>query len=200
LKLVALTGAGISKASGIPTFVEMGDLRNKLSRDYLERYPEDFYKTLLKMKDNIDKAKPNDGHIALVEYDIPIITMNIDGLHSKAGSKDVIDIHGNFDYIICRSCNKTYDFEYAKESIRCHQCNQVFDVNIVLYGDMIPRLYEAIDLISKAQKLLVIGTSFYTSTAGYLTDVARRNGIPVDIINENAEREVRKYLENVNFV
>lgn len=80
--LVAITGAGISKASGIPTFEDMGDLRNKLTRSYFNSHPEEFYQGLLAMKETIDRAEPNPAHLALVEYNIPVITMNIDGLHT----------------------------------------------------------------------------------------------------------------------
>lgn len=196
-KLVALTGAGISKASGIPTFVEMGDLREKLSREYFNNHTEEFYKVLIEMKKTIDKAEPNDAHLALAEYEVPIVTMNIDGLHKKAGSKDVIEIHGNFEFVECTNCSKNFEFGITNKSINCPKCNSLLQPNIVLYGDMIPRLYDAIDLVAEADRFLVVGTSFYTSTAGYLTDVARRKGIKVDIINEKAETEVRKYLKKV---
>ncbi len=193
-KLVALTGAGISKASGIPTFVEMGDLRQKLSREYFNNHREKFYKVLAQMKEKIDSAEPNDAHLALAEYEVPIVTMNIDGLHKRAGSKNVIEIHGNFEFVACNNCNKNFEFEITNKSTNCPICNSPLEPNIVLYGDMIPRLYDAIDLVAEAHRFLVVGTSFYTSTAGYLTDVARRKGIEVDIINERAETEVRKYL------
>jgi len=193
--IVALTGAGISKASGIPTFVEMGDIREKLSRDYFRSYPQDFYDILINMKNTIDKAKPNDGHIALAEYEVPIVTMNIDGLHKKAGSEWVIEIHGNFEVVKCPNCGKTYEFDVVKESIYCQKCKGILEPNVVLYGDMIPKYMEAAKLIASADRLLVVGTSFYTSTAGQLCNIARLNGIKIDIINERAEVEVRKYLK-----
>ena len=85
--IVAFTGAGISKASGIPTFQDMDGIREKLSIDYFMSNTRDFYDVLLGMKKNIDKASPNPAHIAIAEYDLPVVTMNIDGLHKKAGSK-----------------------------------------------------------------------------------------------------------------
>ena len=87
LDLVAITGAGISRASGIPTFVEMGDLREKLSRDYFRAQPEKFYEIILDIKRTVDRAQPNPAHRALAEYGVPVITMNIDGLHTRAGSE-----------------------------------------------------------------------------------------------------------------
>ncbi|QCX34686.1 hypothetical protein FDN13_13790 [Caloramator sp. E03] len=141
MNLVALTGAGISKASGIPTFNEMGNLREKLSRSFFETNPEEFYKILIEMKEKIERAEPNPAHIALAKYNVPIITMNIDGLHKRAGSKDVIEIHGNLEYVECPNCNELYDFNIVKETIYCKDCNSLFQPNIVLYGDIIPLFF-----------------------------------------------------------
>lgn len=193
--LVVFTGAGISRDSGIPTFVELGDLREKLSRDYFNSYPKDFYNILKEFRDKIKVAEPNDAHIALARYDIPIITMNIDSLHSRAGSKNVLEIHGNLTYVFCPKCNKSYDFDEVYNSIYCPDCNRILEPNVVLYGDMIPGYMEAIETIDAAHTLLVIGTSFYTSTAGFMVEKARSAGIKVDIINENAKKSVPEYLE-----
>ncbi|CCJ33470.1 MULTISPECIES: Sir2 family NAD-dependent protein deacetylase [Caloramator] len=76
MNLVALTGAGISKASGIPTFNEMGNLREKLSRSFFQNNPEEFYKILIEMKEKIERAEPNPAHIALAKYNVPIVTWN----------------------------------------------------------------------------------------------------------------------------
>lgn len=194
INLVALTGAGISKASGIPTFQEMGDLRLKLSREYFENNPEDFYRIQMEMKNKIDAAIPNKAHTTLAKYNIPIVTMNVDGLHKKAGSKNVIEIHGNLEFITCNKCSKTYDFMILKNSIYCKECGSIYEPNVVLYGDSIPLYFNATDLIGSAENLLVVGTSFYTSTANELVDRAKTAGIKVKVINENADKEVEKYL------
>jgi len=88
MNLVALSGAGISKASGIPTFNEMGDIREKLSRAYFENNPDEFYKILIKIKEKIDRAEPNPAHIALAKYNVLIVTIYIDGLNKRAESKN----------------------------------------------------------------------------------------------------------------
>ena len=194
-KIVAFTGAGISKASGVPTFIELGDLRNKLSRDYFEDNTYDFYKLLTEMKKTCDNAKPNFAHLALVQYNIPVITMNIDGLHQRAGSKALIEIHGNLNNVICCNCKASYDFCVVEESIYCKQCNSLLEPNVVLYGDSIPRYYDALELLSAAEELLVVGTSFYTSTAADFVGIAKRSGIKVTIINDDAENQVSIYLK-----
>lgn len=194
-KLVAFSGAGISKDSGIPTFVELGDLREKLSRSYFNSYPKEFYNILKEFRDKIKAAEPNDAHRALAEHDIQVITMNIDSLHNKAGSKKVLEIHGNLTYVLCPKCGTKHDFDEVYNSIYCPDCNQILQPNVVLYGDMIPGYSEAMDIIDSADVLLVVGTSFYTSTAGFMVDRAKRTGVKVDIINENAKESVPEYLE-----
>lgn len=88
--VIAFTGARISKASGIPTFDEMGDLRNKLDRSFATHHKKEFDSIMANLKEVCGKAEPNDAHMALKEYDIPVITMNIDSLHNRAGSTQVI--------------------------------------------------------------------------------------------------------------
>lgn len=194
-RLVAFTGAGISRDSGIPTFVELGDLREKLSRSYFNAYPKDFYNVLKEFSNKIKSADPNDAHRALARYDIPIITMNIDSLHNRAGSESVLEIHGNLTYVHCPKCKKEYDFNTVYDSIFCCGCDEILEPNVVLYEDMIPGYMEAMDIIDSAELLLVIGTSFYTSTASFMTQRAEMQGIKVDIINENAKEMVPQYLE-----
>lgn len=168
--ILALTGAGISKASGIPTFDEMGDLREKLDRNYAINSPEDFNETINFMKKICDKAKPNDAHLALAEYDIPIMTMNIDSLHYKAKSKQklILPLHGRLE-----------------------------DDNVVLYGDSAPNYSIAMDWINKMHKndiLLIIGTSFYTNISNLIKINATIAGADIIIINEDAEHKVREFL------
>lgn len=196
-ELIAITGAGISKASGIPTFDELGDLRDCLSRDYFNEHPDKFYGMLLKMKSTIDKATPNDAHSALAQFNVPIVTMNIDGLHNRAGSKKVIEIHGNLDELICYPCETRYPFNVVADSIYCPICTKVLEPNVVLYGDGIPMFNEAFYWVRRVKRVLVVGTSFYTSTVCDLVSMAKYAGIGVDIINERAETEVRKYLNSI---
>lgn len=200
MKIAALTGAGISKASGVPTFIEMGDLREKLSRDYFISHPIDFYKILNEMKMTTDNAIPNDAHKVLAKYNLPIITMNIDGLHHKAGSAEdrVIEIHGSLRRVFCPKCKNWYDFSKTKQSLYCNNCEDVMlQPDIVLYGDMIPKLNDAIKLVSSIDMLLIIGTSFYTSTATYISDAAKGYGAKVKVINERAEEQIPILLDDI---
>ena len=98
--IIAFTGAGISRASGIPTFDEQGDLRTKLDRCFATYHRKEFNKIMQQLVDTCKAAEPNDAHKALAEYNIPVITMNIDGLHNRAGSQYVIEVHGNVEKIM----------------------------------------------------------------------------------------------------
>ena len=173
--IIAFTGAGISKASGIPTFDEMGDLRTKLDRDFARRNKEEFNDIMDTLKRTCGEAKPNDAHIVLAENNIPVITMNIDGLHRYALRKlgksenSVIEVHGN-----------------------------IFDNNVVLYGDQAPNYSKAYSKVRKLRKsdiLLIIGTSYYTNIASILKELAEKIGVKVIEINEDAEHKVREYID-----
>lgn len=168
--IIAFTGAGISKSSGIPTFDEQGDLRTKLDRCFATYHRKEFNKIMQQLVDTCKAAEPNDAHKALAEYNIPVITMNIDGLHNRAGSQYVIEVHGNVE-----------------------------KNNVVLYGDPAPKYTEALDIVDRLSKediLLIIGTSFYTSISSQIKYTAERNLAKVVIINDDAEHQVRDFLEN----
>ena len=169
--IIALTGAGISKASGIPTFEEQGNLRDYLSREYARNHPDDFKSIMENLNDKCETAVPNDAHYALVEYAIPIITMNIDSLHSRAGSKHILEVHGSLR-------NK----------------------NVVLYGDSAPLYQEAYswaDRLNSNDVLLIIGTSLYTRFSQEIVQIAKNHNTEIITINQNAEEDVRINLEKV---
>ena len=167
--ILAFTGAGISKASGIPTFDEMGDLREKLERNFATRHKEEFNNIMAQLTAVCEQAEPNDAHMALAEYNIPVITMNIDSLHERAGSKNILEVHG---------------------SLR--------ENNVVLYGDSAPLYTEALDWVDRLgnkDTILIIGTSFYTAFSSQVKRTADINNVNIVVINADAEHEVRKYLE-----
>lgn len=167
--VIAFTGAGISKASGIPTFEDMGDLREKLDRIYATRHKDEFNNIISRLSATCENAEPNDAHFALAEYNIPVITMNIDSLHRRAGSTNLLEVHG---------------------SLR--------ENNIVLYGDMAPLYSDALDWVERLGEndaLLVIGASFYTLFSSRVYQTAKNNNVNIIVINADAEHEVRRYLE-----
>ena len=122
--------------------------------------------------------------------------MNIDGLHTKAGSKTVCEIHGNLRDIYCSRCNKKYGYDALEKGVVCAECGGMLNPDIVLYGDMIPRLSEALQIAGECTDLLIVGTSFYTSTASYVADAAKEAGARLSIINEDAKSHVPLFLQD----
>ena len=181
MKIVAFTGAGISKQSNIPTFMERPDVREKLFRNYANNHHEEYNEVIKQLKANMNGAEPNDAHIALAEYDIPIITMNIDGLHKQAGS-DALELHGGLP-------------EEDELSIAWSLLNKP-----VLYGDPAPnyqKAYEMVGALKKNDIFIVIGCSYHTAIACDLREVAKSRGAKIIEIQEDAAHNVRKVLKGL---
>ena len=181
MKILAFTGAGISKQSNIPTFMERPDVREKLFRSYANTHHEEYNEVIKQLKANMNGAKPNDGHYALAEYHIPIITMNIDGLHKLAGS-DALEFHGGLPE------DDEMDIAYSLYN------------KPVLYGDPAPNYQKAYEMVYKLQPgdiFLVVGCSFHTGISVDLREVAKARGARIIEIQEDAAHNVRKVLEEL---
>ncbi len=181
MTILAFTGAGISKQSGISTFMDRPDVRDKLHRYYAKSHPQEYNEVIRQLKANMNGAKPNDAHYALSEYHIPIITMNIDGLHKQAGS-DALEIHGGLP-----------DDDEMDNAYRLYN-------KPVLYGDPAPNYsvaYEMVYDLKPGDIFLVIGCSFYTAVSTELRNIAKRKGAQIIEIQEDAAHNVRKVLEEL---
>jgi NAD-dependent deacetylase len=186
--IVFFTGAGISAESGIPTFQEQPGIRDKLSRGFANCYPEEYRKVMRVMVDACENAEPNDAHRAIAELGCLVITMNVDRLHTKAGSKNVMEIHG---VLPTREELEDEHFPYEYR-------------DIVLYGDMAPKYYDAQDLVDSLDRdsiFIIVGTSFYTGISERLRNIARYRGAYVCCINSDAAERVPElcdFLKNVD--
>ncbi|MEE0966684.1 MAG: Sir2 family NAD-dependent protein deacetylase [Bacilli bacterium] len=181
MKIIAFTGAGISKQSHVPTFMEKPEVREKLFRSFANTHHEEYNEVIRQMKANMNGAQPNDAHIALAQYNIPIITMNIDGLHKKAGS-EALELHGGLPED--GEMDKAWSL-YNKP---------------VLYGDPAPnyqRAYEMVFDLQPGDVFLVVGCSFHTGISVDLREVARSRGARIIEIQEDAAHNVRKVLEEL---
>ena len=181
MKVIAFTGAGISKQSNIPTFMERPDVREKLFRSYANSHHEEYNKVIKQLKANMNGAKPNDAHYSLAEYNIPVITMNIDGLHKLAGS-DALALHGGLP-------------EDDEMNIAYSLYNKP-----VLYGDPAPNYQMAYEMVYDLEPddvFIVIGCSYHTAIACDLREVARSKGAKIIEIQEDAAHNVRKTLERI---
>lgn len=189
--IVFLGGAGVSTESGIPDFRSKNGLYHKkdkrfsryqpeylLSYSCLDRQPAVFFDYFRK---NLDcrSILPNDAHRKLAEMEQKgkldgVITQNIDGLHQKAGSKKVWEIHGSALRSYCVKCHKDYGmdfiFENTEEIPLCPDCGRMVRPDVTLYGEMLPRraYEEAIALIRYADLLIIGGTSLEVGSAAQL--------------------------------
>jgi NAD-dependent deacetylase len=195
-RVVVLTGAGMSAESGLRTFREMGGLwethdvyevaspngwardRSMVLRFYNER------------RKQLIETSPNQGHLGLVElekyFDVRIVTQNVDDLHERAGSSFILHLHGEL-----RKARSTadpdliYDLEgwELKEGDLCEKGSQLRP-HVVWFGEAVPAIEEAAEIVSTAGILVVIGTSLNVYPAAGLINYAPE-GIPIFVIDPN---------------
>lgn len=200
--IVFFGGAGVSTESGIPDFRSSTGLYNQkndtgyspeymLSHEFLEEDKVGFTKYY---KENlvVPDAKPNITHICLAKLEemgklSAVITQNIDSLHHMAGSKNVLEIHGNLRDYYCQDCKKTYTSDqvlYTVEPNYC-ECGGYIRPNVTLYGEPLPQdtVYKAIDAIRKADVLIIGGTSLAVYPAAAYIDFY--NGDKCILINRD---------------
>ena len=186
--IIFLGGAGVSTESGIPDFRGKDGLYRKRDRRYakykpeyllsigcLEKKPELFFAYF---RENLDarNVQPNAAHLALAKMEQAgrldgVITQNIDGLHQKAGSVNVAEIHGTIWKNHCVSCDTEYDVDFifdSKEPVpRCPKCGKVVRPDVTLYGELLPeKAFDLADrLIQFADMLIIGGTSLEVGSA-----------------------------------
>jgi NAD-dependent deacetylase (regulatory protein SIR2-like protein) len=223
-KLVILTGAGMSAESGFSTFRDSGGLWEKYnvedvaSPDGWERNPEmvlDFYNRLRKQ---LMQAKPNAGHQGLYElehdYDVKIITQNVDDLHERAGNHNVLHLHGELMKV--RPVNRENEiYTLTPENCEIHLGDK--DKNgiqlrphIVWFGEPVPMIEKAIEWTEEADIFVIIGTSLNVYPAAGLIHYVRKgipiylidpqevhipSGLPVHIIHKGAGEGVKELVQ-----
>ena len=197
--IVFFGGAGVSTESGIKDFRGKNGLYKEeqkfnlppeymLSNNCLINEPElffDYYKTKMDAR----WAKPNITHKYLTKLERKgklkaIVTQNIDGLHQKSGSKNVLEVHGTTYRCHCMKCNKEYNGDVIFESINIPKCDcgGIIRPNVILYGEMLPEDFlKAKEEISKADLLIVAGTSLTVQPASSLIEFCRGNLVIINI-------------------
>ena len=198
--IVAFTGAGISTDSGIKDFRGKNGLSKEsnipmeilLSSNYFYTNTKDF-SNFYKEDFNGSNVKPNAAHKYLTNLEKEgklkaIVTQNIDGLHSKAGSINVLELHGTTYSNHCIKCNKKYsaDYVFNSKDIPYCTCKGLIKPDVVLYGEALPEnvFQKSIDYISKADMLMVLGSSLVVYPAAGLIDYFR--GKYLVIINNDS--------------
>lgn len=189
--VAALTGAGISVASGIPDFRSAGGLWTVFSPEeyatieVFYRNPAKAWELYRALGRELLGKKPNPAHLALVDLERQgrlhgIVTQNIDNLHQLAGSTRVLEIHGEHQHLQCLHCSTLVPVEerYFQETEipRCPVCAFPLKPNVVLFGEDVRQLDEIHEFIAACDLLLVIGTSAQVYPAAALPSMVRRNG------------------------
>ncbi len=191
--VIALTGAGISVESGIPDFRSPGGLWEVYdpsiyaSISTFEKSPERCWDMLFPMMELILKAEPNAAHLGLADLEREgvlksVITQNIDSLHSRAGSVNVIEYHGSASRLVCTRCRRVKgleDFDPASRVVPlCGECGIALKPDIVFFGENIPvrAFADAAELASKAGCVIVAGSSAEVFPAASIPLEAKRNG------------------------
>ena len=197
INCIALTGAGISAESGIPTFRSKGGLWNDYdptvyaSIDTFIKDPSKYWSIRGEFIRNYNKYIPNEAHNSLARLEKSgilkcIITQNIDGLHRKAGSENILEIHGSLRESFCMSCKNMYIAPAipAGDVPRC-KCGGVLKPNTVLFGEHLPEgvLEEAQIQTESCDVMLLIGTSAVVYPAASLPILAKKRGAKLIEIN-----------------
>ena len=201
--MVALTGAGVSTLSGIRDFRGKNGLYNEMdaekifSMDYFLQDPSFYYSKAGSFIYNIDEKEASIVHIVLGELEQKgllkaLITQNIDLLHQKGGSKNVIEIHGSPTVHYCLNCSGiNMSFDEAAAIVRggglpkCPKCSKVLKPAITFFGESLPvtALQQAISESQKADLMLVLGTSLTVYPAASMPEYTLRNGGKLVIVN-----------------
>ncbi|MEN3028818.1 MAG: NAD-dependent deacylase [Aquificaceae bacterium] len=200
MRVAVLTGAGISAESGVPTFTGEDGLWKHYRPEELatpkafRKNPVTVWEWYLWRRSIIAKAEPNRGHMGLVELEnllgdnFLLITQNVDGLHQKAGSKRMVELHGNIWRVRCLSCGALYEDRRVQSEelpLRCKECGGIVRPDVVWYGEALPEeaLETAMLWASSCNLFAVIGTSAKVYPAAELPYIAKRSSAKVVEIN-----------------
>ena len=205
--VVVLSGAGISTDSGIPDFRSpktglwnQQDAKILTEPGAMEKNLDYFWKFGYKIGKKLLKAKPNKAHLILASWENDrkivkaIITQNVDSLHQKAGSRNVIEVHGNAFECKCMFCGGSYTMkqllsiylQMKKHAPTCIVCSFPLRPNIVMFGEPMPReaMERAVEEIRQTDLVILLGSSSVVYPANLLPVLARENGAKVVIVNE----------------
>jgi len=207
-KLVILSGAGISQESGLKTFRDMDGLwenyavEDVASIDGWYRNPElvmDFYNQRRKQ---LFEVEPNSAHFGIADlekwFDVSVVTQNVDDLHERAGSSQVLHLHGELRKVrssIDPELIYTLDGWELKMGDKCEKGSQLRP-NIVWFGESVPAIYDAIPIVENADIVVVVGTSLAVYPAAGLVHYAKPNA-PVFVVDPNRPKVT---LRNVIYI
>lgn len=198
-RIVIFTGAGLSTNSGIPDFRSANGLYNQkskisytpeeiISHSFFVRYPKDFYEFYFD-KMIYPNALPNIAHKFFAELEetkeVSVVTQNIDNLHQMAGSHNVYELHGSVKRNYCMKCHKYFDLDdiLDKKPVPYCECGGIIKPDVVLYEEPLNEkvVYQAIEKISEADTMIIVGTSLMVyPAAGYIRYFKGKNSVLIN--------------------
>ena len=198
-RVVVLTGAGVSAESGVPTFRGGGNTAVWKGMPFdvissagmVERDLPAVWEWFDYRRDILAKLAPNAAHEALARWqdrfvEFTLVTQNVDGLHQKAGSRDVVELHGNIWRARCTVCRFSHDMStQGKRPDACLECGNLLRPDVVLFGEMLPLgAFEfAAERASRCELCFVIGTSGLVYPAAGIPEIAKTAGAYVCEVN-----------------
>ena len=201
---VVLTGAGISTESAIPDFRSAGGIWRRYDPyevghiDSLRRDPGRVWEFYALRLDALAQAEPNDGHHALAALEEhgwirAVVTQNVDGLHQRAGSRDVVEVHGSLREAECLACGVRVPMADAIASLplpACPECGEVLKPGVVMFGEVLPvaAIERAQQLAAEAGLLLVVGSSFEVHPVAALPGETLAAGGTLALVNRGETR------------
>ena len=200
---VAFTGAGISTESGIPDYRSPGTGmwermdQSVVSLSGFSRNPANYYLYAMESYPVRAAAEPNAAHYALARLEKKgwlkgVITQNVDGLHTKAGSENVFELHGSLRRVVCLECGGYYPMEDVMSRVfegenppLCSRCGGILKPDAVFFGEALPEepWEKSIDLVSNSEVFIVMGSSLLVAPASGLPRLALSKGVVLVIIN-----------------
>ncbi len=199
MRIVVLSGAGISAESGIPTFRGKDGLWNKYdpmdlaTPEAFQRDPKLVWEWYGWRRQLIARAEPNRAHRILAELEreretLYVITQNVDGLHQRAGSRKVVELHGSVWIVRCLECGVSYRDERVplpEIPPKCRDCGGLLRPGVVWFGEALPKeaLEKAYELSASADLFIVVGTSAQVYPAAELPFVAKSKGAKLVEVN-----------------
>lgn len=211
-KGIGFTGAGISTPSNIPDFRSPTGIWAKYSvREYayIDKFIENPKKVweFFKLRINeFSKANPNPAHEGLAELENMeklhgIVTQNIDGLHQRAGSKNVLELHGTITKLVCLKCGKKYDssyFDFNKIDYPYCECGEILKPDVVFFGEPLPEniFNKSVSLALSSSFVIVAGTSGIVYPAAQIPYIAKRNGAAIIEINKE-KTEITRTITDI---
>jgi NAD-dependent deacetylase len=191
---VVLTGAGISTESGIPDFRSASgiwaqyDPTEYATIDAFRRDPQKVWEFYALRLDVLADAEPNAGHLALAELErrglvAAVVTQNIDGLHQRAGSQEVVEVHGSIRTATCLDCGTEASLDRAAP--RCPRCDAIMKPGVVMFGELLPvaAMERATELARAARLLLVVGSALEVYPVAGLPEETLAEGGALAIVN-----------------